>query len=93
MDGRPLFAGHASLLASRQWADEDIDGARARLLARLWIDPRGAPTVSGQGARQEIELHTDELAMAPWEAIGADGCDRLHSLLVPLAAAIDASRP
>jgi hypothetical protein len=41
--------------------------------------------------RQSIEDRTDELAVFPYEAIGADGCTRLAELSAPLSAAVTAA--
>ncbi|MBW8824813.1 MAG: hypothetical protein JF603_00460 [Acidobacteria bacterium] len=81
-------AASPNMLPSRGWQPEELDAARGRLRERGWLDTGGALTDAGRAARQEVEDRTDVLAIAPWRALGAAGCDRLHELLVPLASAI-----
>ena len=52
------------------------------------VDADGAFTETGTALRQHIEDRTDALALAPWAALGADGCDELRGLVRPLSKAI-----
>jgi hypothetical protein len=79
------------LQASRAWPDDEWAAASDRLVARGWIDGAGALTPVGLEGRQRIEDRTDALAMAPWEALGEDACERLRSLVRPWSKAIVAS--
>ncbi|MGW4705916.1 helix-turn-helix domain-containing protein, partial [Streptomyces sp. NPDC004285] len=45
------------------------------------LDPEGAATDAGRALRAEVERRTDELAAAPWEALGAEDTARLADLL------------
>jgi hypothetical protein len=69
------------LRTSRHWSQEDWDAALERLQARGWLDGGGAFTDAGRAVGDGIEARTDELAMAPWDALGPEGCERLASLL------------
>jgi hypothetical protein len=72
------------LQANRGWTDEEWDAAGARLRDRGWLDEDGGVTDAGRAARHEIELRTDELALAPWQALGDDKAERLAALATPL---------
>jgi hypothetical protein len=72
------------LQANRGWTDEEWDAAGARLRDRGWLDEDGGVTDAGRAARHEIELRTDELALAPWQALGDDKAERLAELATPL---------
>src|SRR5581483_3583279 len=65
-----------ALQSTRAWGDDDWDGAVARLHDRGWVTPEGEFTDAGRAHRQRVEDATDQLAMAPWEQLGAEGCDR-----------------
>jgi hypothetical protein len=81
----------AALQTSRQWDDAAWDGAVERLRQRGWIETDGSFTEAGATLRQRIEDRTDALALAPWAALGEEGCDELRSLVRPLSRAIVAS--
>ena len=66
---------------SRGWTEAEWAAARARLTARGLLAEDGTATVAGRALRAEVERRTDELAVAPWEALGAEGTDRLSGLL------------
>jgi hypothetical protein len=72
------------LQANRGWTDEEWDAAGARLRDRGWLDEDGGVSDAGRAARHEIELRTDELALAPWQALGDDKAERLAELATPL---------
>ncbi len=76
------------LQSSRQWPDDEWDEARQRLRKKGWIDDAGALTELGRSRRQFIEDRTDELALAPWEAIGEDNCTTLRGIVRPWSKAI-----
>ncbi|MEU3918430.1 hypothetical protein [Streptomyces sp. NPDC029004] len=67
---------------SRGWSEEEWEAARERLVARGLLDADGV-TGAGRALRAEVERHTDELAAAPWAALGDEGRDRLADLLGP----------
>ena len=62
-----------------------------RVRARGWLDADGQLTATGRDHREHVERRTDELALAPWLAIGEDACDRLRAVVRPLSKAIVAS--
>jgi hypothetical protein len=73
-----------ALQGSRQWPDDEWDAAVDRLRLRGWITPDElAFTDLGRERRAWIEQRTDELAMAPWDAIGEDDCTSLRTLVRP----------
>ena len=76
------------LQASRGWTDEAWDIAIAALAARGLLEPGGGFTEAGAALRQQIEARTDVLALAPWQALGEDGCDELRNLVRPWSKAI-----
>jgi hypothetical protein len=78
------------LQSTRAWSGEAWDAARDRLRGRGWMDGNEL-SQRGIDAREDIEHRTDELAMAPWRALGEEGCRRLRELVRPLSKAIVAS--
>jgi hypothetical protein len=80
------------LKATRAWPDDEWDAAEERLRSRGWIDGDGRFTDKGAAARDQIEAATDERAMAPWKALGEEGCDQLRALVRPWSRAIVGSR-
>jgi hypothetical protein len=79
------------LRATRQRSGDDWLAAEERLRERGWLDPDLALTELGRERRDWIERRTDELAAAPYDAIGADGCQRLRELVRPLSRAVSAA--
>jgi hypothetical protein len=77
-----------ALQATRAYSDEEWDAAVASLSERGWLDASGAFTDEGRARREAIEAKTDELALAPWERIGEEGCARLRELVRPLSKAV-----
>ena len=79
----------AILQSSRAWPDDDWEAAVQRLRDRgLVVADGDALTGEGRALRAQIEDTTDELALAPWRALGAESCDRLRALVRPFSKAI-----
>ncbi len=76
------------LARSRARTDEEWTQARHALVERGWLTEDETATEEGRAHRLDLEARTDELAMAPWEHLGADGCQRLRDLVRPLSRAI-----
>src|SRR5438067_1460071 len=84
----PPGAVPASILqSSRAWPDDDWGAGTERVRARGWLDDDGRLTDTGRDHREHVERRTDELALAPWLAIGEDACDRLRAVVRPLSKA------
>jgi len=75
----------AALQPQRGWSDDEWTAAEERLRQRGWLDAAGTLTPAGRAARDAVEARTDELALPPWQAIGSEGCARLHQLAWPLS--------
>ncbi len=75
----------AILRASRAWSDEAWRAAADGLRSRGWLEPGEELRFSATGAkhRQEIEGGTDELAAAPYGALGEERCAELRGLVRP----------
>jgi hypothetical protein len=78
----------AALQSTRGWSDDDWSAAVDRLASRGLVDADGAFTDAGRARRDVIEARTDALAVAPWAAIGEDGCDELRGIVRPFSKAI-----
>ncbi|MFK4224232.1 hypothetical protein [Streptomyces sp. NPDC019890] len=76
-----IGAASVERFASRGWSDQEWRAARERLVARGLLDADGTATGAGRELRAEVERRTDELAAAPWAALGAAGRERLTELL------------
>ena len=63
-----------------EWAE----GVRS-LAARGIVEADGSFTERGQAQRQAIEQRTDDSSVAPYEALGEDGCERLRALARPFS--------
>ncbi|MCX4823645.1 hypothetical protein OG883_27980 [Streptomyces sp. NBC_01142] len=79
-----IDAAPVETFASRGWSEAEWDAARERLVARGLLGADGVATEAGRELRAEVERRTDELAAAPWAALGADDTARLADLLGPL---------
>ncbi|MFJ8944595.1 hypothetical protein ACIRG4_15295 [Streptomyces sp. NPDC102395] len=79
-----IGAAPAGVFASRGWSAHEWAAARERLAARGLLDADGGATDEGRALRAEVERRTDELAAAPWRALGTDDTARLAGLLGPL---------
>jgi hypothetical protein len=98
LDGLGALITHAAtgtipaeaLRTTRAWSEQDWAAGVDRTRAQGWLDdgPQLALSHEGRRRRQSIEDRTDELAVYPYEAIGADGCHRLAELAGPLSAAV-----
>jgi hypothetical protein len=96
LDGCQALVMHAAagdvprsfLQGSRGWSDVEWEKAEGWLRERGWIDEAGRLTDAGRAARDGYEETTDRLALAPWEALGPDDCDRLRGLVRPFSRAI-----
>jgi Helix-turn-helix family len=79
------------LQSTRGWSDEAWDAARAGLRDRGWLDADDRLTAEGTVVRDRVESRTDELAMAPWRALGEEGSDHLRALVRPWSRTISES--
>lgn len=99
LDGCEALVTHAAagdvssdiLRATRQRTGDDWLAAEERLRERGWLDSDLAFTELGRERRDWIEARTDELAAAPYDAIGVDGCKRLRELCRPMSTAMMAA--
>jgi hypothetical protein len=99
LDGIDALVVHAAsgevprsaLQTSRAWGDDAWAASVATLHQRGLVDADGTFTDAGSALRQRIEDQTDGLALAPWAALGEEGCDELRSLVRPISKAIVAS--
>ncbi|KAA2259494.1 hypothetical protein F0L68_21425 [Solihabitans fulvus] len=69
---------------ARGWSTEEWAAATDRLVDRGLLTEAGGLTDAGRELRAWVELRTDEAAVAPWTALGADRATRLGELLDPL---------
>jgi hypothetical protein len=96
LDGCEALITHAAagdvsvdiLRATRQRTGDDWLAAEERLRERGWLDSDLAFTDLGRQQRDQIEARTDELAAAPYAAIGVEGCTRLRALCRPISQAM-----
>ena len=68
----------------RGWSEAQWNDAHSRLVGRGLIGADGSFTETGAKLRADIEAHTDELATAPWIALGDVGTDELLNVVEPL---------
>ncbi|MDQ0843250.1 hypothetical protein [Streptomyces sp. V1I6] len=73
---------------SRGWSEAEWAAARERLVARGLLAADGTATTDGRALRAEVERRTDEMAAAPWAALGPDDTARLSELLGPYWVAV-----
>lgn len=83
-------AAPVEVFASRRWTAEEWNAARDRLAARGLVDGDGAATDAGRRLRDEVERRTDELAAAPWRALGP-AVGRFAQLVAPVTQAVVAT--
>ncbi|MFB6555272.1 hypothetical protein [Streptomyces sp. NPDC056405] len=79
-----IGAAPTGVFASRGWSEQEWAAARERLSARGLLEADGTATDTGRALRAEVERRTDELAAAPWQALGAEDTARLAELLGPV---------
>jgi len=101
LDGLGALITHAgtgaipaeALRTTRGWTEPEWAAAVERFRDDGWLSdgPELTLSATGRQRRQSIEDRTDQLAVYPYEAIGADGCSRLCELTAPLAAAVMAA--
>ena len=73
------------LQQNRGWSDDDWAEAAERLRRRGLVDAEGGATDAGRQLHDHIERRTDELALAPYAALGDDAVDELVTFLLRLA--------
>jgi hypothetical protein len=80
----------AALRDSRAWDEPDWAAGVAAVRDRGWLADGDdlALSPAGRAFRQGLEDQTDELSVAAFAALGADGCERLAELAGPLARAV-----
>ncbi|MFI2368573.1 hypothetical protein [Streptomyces sp. NPDC018833] len=76
-----IGAAPVETFASRGWSEAEWTAAHERLVARGLSAADGRATADGRALRTEVERRTDEMAAAPWAALGADDTARLSELL------------
>ena len=73
----------------RGWSQEQWDEAVESLKDRELLDrSSSALTEDGQDLRDVVEDLTDDLALAPWDALGEEGAKRLLELATPWRTAL-----
>jgi hypothetical protein len=77
-------AAPAETFASRGWSQDEWAAAHDRLASRGWINADGTATERGRAERNAIETRTDELALAPWQALGEQRATQLADLVHPV---------
>lgn len=75
----------------RNWSEEEWAAAEQRLSARGLLDSAGGLTEEGRRVRDGIERRTDELALAPYAALGEKDALRLEELLRSIGDALSGS--
>jgi hypothetical protein len=76
-----IGAASVERFESRGWSATEWEAARGRLTARGLLDETGEATEAGRDLRHRVEHHTDQLAAAPWQLLGAADTARLADLL------------
>ncbi|HEX4906881.1 MAG TPA: hypothetical protein VFU93_15625 [Acidimicrobiales bacterium] len=77
-----------TLRTTRAYSEDEWAAGVESLARRGIVNADGSFTDAGRQARDEVERLTDERSVAPYDAIGEDGCDRLRSLARPFSKAI-----
>ena len=79
-----------TLLTTRAWSQDQWDAACERLRERGLLQAPDAPTLTdaGRALRQHVEERTDQLSIAPYRALGAEGCQEFRELTRPFSRAI-----
>ncbi|WP_409350686.1 SCO6745 family protein [Streptomyces tauricus] len=76
-----IGAASVERFESRGWSAREWSDAGERLVARGLLGGDGIATDAGRALRSSVERHTDELAAAPWRALGPAVTGRLADLL------------
>lgn len=76
---------------SRGWSREQWAEGEESLRERGWLDADGNLTEAGRAGRDQIEDHTNRLAIAPWEKTGEDKAAELRATVRPWSRAIVAA--
>ncbi|WP_242883527.1 SCO6745 family protein [Actinomadura litoris] len=79
-----IGAAAPATFATRGWTDAEWTAARDRLTGRGLLTSDGAATDELRALRDDVERTTDDLAYAPWQALGDDKAARLAELTTPL---------
>ena len=77
-----------TLRTTRSYSEAEWAAAVESLAERGVVEADGSFTDAGRRAREQVERLTDEQSVAPYDAIGEDGCDRLRSVARPFSKAI-----
>ncbi len=64
----------------RGWSDEQWERGEENLMERGLLDGDKQLTSRGQAMRSDIEDHTDAMASAPWDRLGAERAERLRDI-------------
>ncbi|MFI7453164.1 hypothetical protein ACIBQX_37155 [Nonomuraea sp. NPDC049714] len=83
-----IGAAPVANFAGRGWSEQEWAEAHERLTARGLVDPSGQATERGRALRDQVERMTDELAAAPWRALGEERAQRLAVLAGPVLGAV-----
>lgn len=66
------------------WSDPEWEAGVGRLRDRGLLDEHGDLTDAGRALRDELERHTDALAVAPWRQLGGEATEHLIGALAPI---------
>lgn len=77
-----------ALRTTRAYSEAEWAAGVESLAARGVVNADGTFTDAGRAGRDEVERLTDEQSVAPYAAIGEDGCDRLRALARPFSKVI-----
>jgi hypothetical protein len=80
-----------TLRTTRAYSPEQWAAGVAGLAARGIVEADGSFTAEGRRRRDDVERLTDERSVAPYEALGEEGCERLRTLARPFSKAISAA--
>jgi len=96
LDGLEALISHAAsgdvpadvLRTTRAYSEDEWAAGVEGLARKGIVDAEGSFTDRGRQQRQAIEQRTDDSSVAPYEAIGQDGCERLRTLARPFSRTI-----
>ncbi len=77
--------------AGRGWSEHDWAAATDRLADRGLLGSDGGATIAGRQLRHDLERRTDELAIAPYRALGDDEVTHLLAALAAITRRIASS--